>query len=131
MNWPVCKLLWLNMPHQNGGTFFTPNVKNFSHLQMDIFQLLSLWKKHLQVWCFGIKFRAWNVMQTKCSTWLKRCCYKDWIIARFIFFFQLNVLLLGDALTLDFCKNHWMILMIVWISVLISLTESGGNFRQT
>ena len=30
-------LFWLNLPHQNGKTFFTSNVKNFSHLQMDIF----------------------------------------------------------------------------------------------
>ena len=30
-------LFWLNLPHQKGKTFFTSNVKNFSHLQMDIF----------------------------------------------------------------------------------------------
>ena len=30
-------LFWLNLPHKNGKTFFTSNVKNFSHLQMDIF----------------------------------------------------------------------------------------------
>ena len=30
-------LFWLNLPHQNGKTFFTSNVKTFSHLQMDIF----------------------------------------------------------------------------------------------
>ena len=29
-------LFWLNLPHQNGKTFFTSNVKNFSHLQMNI-----------------------------------------------------------------------------------------------
>ena len=43
MDWPVCKLqvckfvFWLNLPHQNDKTFFTSNVKNFSHLEMDIF----------------------------------------------------------------------------------------------
>ena len=30
-------LFWLNLPHQNGKTFFASNVKNYSHLQTDIF----------------------------------------------------------------------------------------------
>ena len=37
------------MPQQNGKTFFTSNVKNFSHLQMDIFYYFDFYQKRLQM----------------------------------------------------------------------------------
>ena len=107
-------------------TFANGYILNFCHCRRKTFWFNAL----------GWKIRGWNVLQSTCSNLIENlsilgCYYKDWIIARFFFFFQLNVLLLGVALILDFCKNHWMILMIVWISVLTSLTESGSNFLQT
>ena len=37
LSYKSVNLVWLNLPHQNGKTFYTSNVKNISHLQMNIF----------------------------------------------------------------------------------------------
>ena len=59
-------LFWLNLPHQNGKTFFTSNgktfftsnVKNFSHLQMAMFCYFDFCHCR-RVWMSKLKFKSW------------------------------------------------------------------------
>ena len=60
VNYKFVNQFWLNLLHQNGKMFFTSNVKNFSHMQMDIFCYFNFCHCRRNNFCAVDLFKVWT-----------------------------------------------------------------------